>query len=132
MSHSLEELISKAIQSAQQAYAPYSNYLVGASLVARDDSVHDGCNIENAVYPVGICGERTALFKAVSMGHRDFNMIVIATKNGGSPCGVCRQALYEFAPDMRVVCVDFDRNITIDTSLRNLLPYGFSVKDLNS
>ncbi len=126
----LDTLIDQAIAVSKNAYAPYSHYHVGAALHTPDGSVICGCNVENASYPVGVCAERGAIAKAISDGHQTFDMIVIATLNGGSPCGMCRQMLYEFAPDLRVVCVTFDKQIIIDAPLRELLPYGFSPQDL--
>lgn len=117
--------IGKAIEASRKAYAPYSNFRVGALLLASNGQQFTGCNVENASYPASICAERTALVKAVSEGVKNFGLIVIATKNGGSPCGICRQMLYEFSPQMRVVCVNFDGEITIDTSLDQLLSHGF-------
>jgi cytidine deaminase len=124
------DLIQAAIAAADLAYAPYSHYRVGAVLRATDGTHYTGCNVENAAYPSCICAERTALVKAVSEGRRAFDLIVVATQNGGSPCGSCRQMLYEFAPDLRVVMVDFDRRITGDFTLRGLLPEGFGPSDL--
>lgn len=126
----LAALIKQAIAVAQQAYAPYSNYHVGAVLVGLDGRTFIGCNVENASYPVGWCAERSAIASAISQGVRDFVTLVIATKNGGSPCGMCRQALFEFAPDLRVLCVTFDGQIMIDAPLTDLLPFGFSPRNL--
>lgn len=124
-----DTLVTDAIAAAQRAYAPYSRFPVGAAL-QNGEQVFTGCNVENASYPAGICAERNALFHAVATGVRRFDMIVIATQNGGSPCGLCRQALYEFAPDLRVVCVDFAGRITLDAPLRELLPAGFGPDNL--
>ena len=124
--------IGKAIEASRKAYAPYSNFRVGALLIASNGQQYTGCNVENASYPASICAERTALVKAVSEGVKDFELIVVATKNGGSPCGVCRQMLYEFSPKMRVVCVNFDGEITIDTSLEQLLLHGFGPQHLDT
>lgn len=126
----LATLIQQAITASQNAYVPYSHYHVGAALLAQDGRVFTGCNVENAAYPVCICGERTALVKAVSEGARTFETIVVATVNGGTPCGVCRQMLYEFAPDLRVVIVDFSGKVYHDLMLRDLLPHGFRPDDL--
>lgn len=126
----LQALIQTAIAAAQRAYAPYSNYLVGAALLGKDGTVFSGCNVENASYPAGICGERTALVKAISEGAREFDAIVVATKNAGSPCGICRQMMYEFAPTMRVVLVDFEGKVGWDGRLDDLLPHGFRPEDL--
>ena len=89
-----EELYQRAVAASLQAYAPYSNYLVGAALLAHDGRVFEGVNVENAAYPLGICAERTAISKAASDGYRpgDFEAIGITA----SPCGGCRQWLYEF------------------------------------
>lgn len=132
MSDAPKPIINAAIAAADHAYMPYSHYPVGAALVAADGTVFTGCNVENAAYPAAICAERTALVKAVSEGVRDFDLIVVATNNGGSPCGVCRQMLYEFAPQLRVVCVTAAGEITIDTTLDKLLPHGFGPESLES
>jgi cytidine deaminase len=123
-------LIRAAIAASDNAYAPYSNYHVGAALLAKNGTVYTGCNVENASYPVCICGERTALVKAVSEGAREFDAIAVATSNGGTPCGMCRQMLFEFAPDLRVIIVDFSGKIYHDLPLRELLAFGFSPQDL--
>ena len=130
MDDSLNQLIKAAVKAADFAYAPYSNYRVGAVLRTTGGLQFTGCNVENAAYPSCICAERTALVKAVSEGHQAFDMIVVATRNGGSPCGSCRQMLYEFTPDLRVVMVDFDGNITADHKLSELLLMGFGPKSL--
>lgn len=131
MEDSLTPLIQAAIQAANFAYAPYSHYRVGAALRSiTDGRLFTGCNVENAAYPSCICAERTALVKAVSEGHQAFDLIVVATLNGGSPCGSCRQMLYEFAPSLRVVMVDFDGNITGDERLSDLLKLGFGPSHL--
>ena len=126
----LQTHIQQAIQARDYAYVPYSHYSVGAALVGVDGAVFTGCNVENASYPAGICAERTALVKAVSEGVRAFETLVIATDNGGSPCGVCRQMLYEFAPGLRVVTVDGDGAVVIDTTLDALLAHGFGPASL--
>jgi cytidine deaminase len=123
-------LIQRAIAASQNAYIPYSHYRVGAALLAQDGTVYTGCNVENASYPAGICAERTALVKAVSEGVRHFTAIVVATENGGTPCGVCRQMMYEFAPDLKVLIVNFAGEIQLETTLRDLLPHGFGPADL--
>ena len=121
-------LIEQAIGAAQNAYAPYSDYPVGAALLATDGIVFTGCNVENAAFPVTICAERVALVKAVSVGYRDFTAIAVATRDGGTPCGMCRQMLFEFSPNMRVIIVDADGKIHHDDTLRKLLPYGFETE----
>jgi cytidine deaminase len=126
----IQTLVKKAIDATQHAYIPYSHYPVGAALQAADGTIYTGCNIENAAYPVTICGERTALAKAVSEGQRQFTVIVVATRNAGSPCGMCRQMLFEFSPTMRVILTDLDGNIRSDCSLSDLLPDGFGPSSL--
>ena len=121
----IQALIRRAIDASKNAYIPYSEYPVGAALQTKNGAIYTGCNVENAAYPAGICAERTALVKAVSEGERDFEAIAIVTRNGGSPCGMCRQMLYEFAPDLRVVVADMNGEIHVDMSLNELLPQGF-------
>lgn len=130
MSASLADLIQAAIAASARAYCPYSGYRVGAVLLATDGRTFTGCNVENAAYPAGICAERGALMKAVSEGAQAFSTLVIATQNGGSPCGVCRQMLFEFAPRLRVVCVTLAGDIVIDSTLDALLPHGFGRESL--
>lgn len=124
------ELITAAIEASKQAYIPYSNYAVGAALRSTNGQIHTGCNVENASYPASICAERTALVKAVSEGCRSFDILVVATRDGGTPCGVCRQMLYEFSPDLRIILTDLAGTITLETSLKELLPHGFGPENL--
>ena len=125
------QLIQQAISASENAYVPYSNYAVGAALLASDGTLYTGCNVENAAYPATICAERTALVKAVSTGARQFDTLVVATRNAGSPCGICRQMLSEFAPDLRVLIVDFDGTLHTETTLRQLLPDNFDAGKLD-
>ena len=126
-----DALIQSAIAATEHAYIPYSQYPVGAALLASDGTVFTGCNIESAAYSPTICAERTALVKAVSEGHRSFDVIAVVTRNGGSPCGVCRQLMYEFAPEMTVVIADLDGKIHHTLSLSDLLPHGFGPSKLD-
>ena len=118
------ELIARAKEAMEFSYSPYSHYRVGACLLGRSGKLYTGCNVENASYGVSNCAERTALFKAVSEGEREFIAIAVATeKYLGWPCGICRQALYEFAPDLDVIVACGDE---VDSAtLRDLLPHGF-------
>ncbi len=125
-----QRLIQLAEEARQRAYAPYSKYRVGAALLGAEGTVFTGCNVENATYGATICAERTAVVKAVSEGVHEFEAIVIATVNGGSPCGICRQVLYEFSPDLTVIMTDAEGRVTHEGSLRDLLPQGFSPADL--
>ena len=129
-----DELRSKLIQTALEArkwaYAPYSNYLVGAALLTTSGRIYDGVNVENAVFPTTICAERVAVFKAVSEGERDFQAIAVVTENGGSPCGSCRQVLAEFGLDIKLLIADSAGNLVEELTLQELLPRAFTPKDL--
>lgn len=130
MKHNLTMLIGKAIEVSRRAYTPYSNYKVGAVLGCEDGQFFTGCNVENAAYPATICAERGALMKAISEGVQSFDILVVATHNGGSPCGMCRQMISEFGTDLRVVMVNFEGEIVLDTTLEALLPHNFSPTNL--
>jgi cytidine deaminase len=118
-------LIEQAMAARQNAYVPYSGYPVGAALLTAAGDVFTGCNIDNASYGATVCGERTAVFKAVSEGEREFQAIAVVTSNGAAPCGICRQVLYEFGPYMTVITADADGVITWEGPLTDLLPLGF-------
>ena len=120
----VDELVRAARIVRAEAYAPYSKYRVGAALLAADGTIFTGCNVENASYPASICAERVAITRAVSEGQRKFVAIAVATGNGGSPCGICRQVMFEFAPGMAVVIADETR-IHQETTVADLLPDGF-------
>ena len=124
-----QELVQLAREARKNAYTPYSHYNVGAALLTTSGPVFTGCNVENAVYPLCQCAERTAVVKAVSEGQREFAAIAIATRNGGSPCGACRQVLHEFAPHLRILLVDDAGNIRQYT-LDQLLPDSFGPESL--
>lgn len=121
-----EELKAAAIAMLDRAYVPYSRFPVGAALECADGSVYTGCNVENAVYPAGICAERNAIFHAVAEGHTDFARIAIAGRSEDYcyPCGICRQVMREFAPEMEVICLNKDGE-ELALPLRELLPHGF-------
>ncbi len=125
-----QQLVAAAIAASQHAYIPYSRYAVGAALLAGDGTLYTGCNVESASFSPTICAERTALVKAISEGQRDFMAVAVATRDAGSPCGVCRQLLYEFSPSMRVILADLDGNLRLTTTLEELLPHGFGPFDL--
>ncbi len=124
------ELINRALEARRFAYAPYSGYTVGAALLSISGEIYHGVNIENAAYPTSMCAERTAVFKAVSNGELAFSAIAIATENGGSPCGACRQVLSEFGLETLVLVVDNQGEVTLETTVGNLLPEAFSPSDL--
>ena len=124
-----KELVTLAVQVRQHAYAPYSNYPVGAALLGKSGRTYTGCNVENAVNSLGTCAERAAVFKAVSEGERAFETIAVVTSNGGAPCGSCRQVLAEFGLDMRVLIATPERVVTT-TTVRDLLPQAFGADHL--
>jgi cytidine deaminase len=129
-----DEQRRKLIQAAQEArrwaYAPYSNYPVGAALLSTSGKIYDGVNVENAAYPTGICAERVAVFKAISEGEREFTAIAVVTDNGGSPCGSCRQVLSEFGLGTIVVIADGNGQVVLETSISDLLPGAFGPEHL--
>ena len=125
----MKNTIKEAFKAMKNAYAPYSNYHVGACVLCKDGRTFYGANIENASYPAGICAERTAMSKAISEGDREFDRIVIATATGsGWPCGICRQFMYEFAPELKVVAGE-DEDSLEAYSLSDLLVKGFRLEE---
>ena len=125
-----KELVSQAVEAQKGAYVPYSHYQVGAALLTRTGKIYQGNNIENAVYPLTLCAERVAVFKAVSQGERQFEAIAVVTRNGGTPCGSCRQVLREFAKDIVVLIADDEGVIHQELTLEQLLPHSFGPEDL--
>ena len=122
-----QELIRMALAAREKAYAPYSNFMVGAALRAKDGRIYTGCNVENAAFGSTICAERTALLKAVSEGRRTGWMTLAIAGRGSDfcwPCGACRQMLYEFAPGLRVLAARGDGAFETAT-LDQLMPHGF-------
>jgi cytidine deaminase len=125
-----QRLITAAVEAQQWAYAPYSNYAVGAAVLSASGKIYEGVNIENAAYPMTICAERVAVFKAVSEGERQFQAIAVVTRNGGSPCGACRQVLAEFGLDTTVLLANTDGELVLSTTVQDLLPGAFQPEDL--
>ena len=124
------DLIRMANQARKWAYVPYSSYAVGAALLTESGRIYDGVNIENAAYPVTVCAERVAIFKAVSNGEKDFKALAVVTKNGGMPCGSCRQVMAEFGLDMTVIVADENEKIVAEKQVRDLLPGAFTPDSL--
>ena len=122
------QLIKLAQEAAKKAYAPYSGFNVGAALLCKSGNVYTGCNVENSSYGASNCAERTAVFKAVSEGERDFVKIAIVSEKGGLtfPCGICRQVLSEFMPNGRIVLYSDEQGIK-EFALNELLPYAFKL-----
>ena len=124
-------LVQAALAAQKNAYAPYSRYPVGAALLTETGRTVTGVNVENAAYPTGMCAERTAVFKAVSEGERRFRAVAVVTRNGGTPCGACRQVLSEFGLDTAVLIADESGRIREETTVRALLPASFGPGDLD-
>ena len=123
-----QQLLAAAKDAREQAYAPYSKFLVGAALLTDDGQIISGCNVENASYGLTICAERNAVFAAVTQGHRQFQAIALATVGGATPCGACRQVLAEFCDDLPILIVDVDQPDRVtETSLAVLLPGRFKL-----
>jgi cytidine deaminase len=120
-----QALIDLANEARKLAYAPYSNYPVGAALRTKTGRIYTGVNIENAAYPHTMCAERVAIFKAVSDGEKEFEVIAVVTNNGGSPCGGCRQVA-EFGLDTIVLLADGDGNLRKEMTVSELLPEAFT------
>lgn len=120
-------LIEVARNARKNAYVPYSKYKVGAALLSVNGNVYGGCNVENASYGLAICGERTAMVKAVSEGERNFVAMVVMTDDGGTPCGACRQFMAEFGLETIVVLVDKKGDYTLHT-VGGLLPDAFVLR----
>ena len=133
----IPELIHKAIAAREFAYAPYSNFCVGAALLTKSGKIYTGCNVENAGYSATNCAERTAFFKAVSEGEREFAAIAIVGGPRGplteycSPCGVCRQVMREFcAPDDFKIYLAKSPEDYREFTLEQILPMGFGPENL--
>lgn len=127
-----ERIIKSAMRVRHFAYAPYSQYQVGAALITRSGRIFTGVNVENAAYPAGICAERTAIFKAITAGEKDYIAMAVVTENGGTPCGSCRQVMAEFSLEMSVIVLDETGKIVLDTTVADLLPGAFGPNDLRT
>ncbi|WP_430141042.1 cytidine deaminase [Neobacillus pocheonensis] len=128
------QLIEEAKKAREKAYVPYSKFGVGAALLTTDGKVYHGCNIENAAYSMCNCAERTALFKALSEGDRDFQLLAVIadTERPCSPCGACRQVISELCPqNMKVILTNLKGDIQ-ETTVEELLPGAFSPEDLHA
>jgi cytidine deaminase len=125
-----QSLVDLANTARQRAYAPYSKYHVGAALRTKTGRIFTGVNVENAAYPHTMCAERVAIFKAVSEGEKEFEVIAVATDNGGSPCGGCRQVLAEFGLDTLVLIADGNGELLKEMTIKELLPEAFTPEHL--
>ncbi len=124
------ELIQAAADGRQMAYAPYSNYRVGAAVLAASGKIYQGANVENAAYPTCMCAERVAIYKAVTDGQKQFEAIAVVTANGGSPCGSCRQVMAEFGLDTVILIANTEGDLLSETTVAGLLPEAFIPSDL--
>ena len=122
-----QDLIRVALEAREYAYAPYSKFRVGAALLCRDGKVYTGCNIENATYGATVCAERTAVFKAVSEGQREFALLAVVSDSGDytRPCGICRQVLAEFCPDSFPILMCNTDGGYVKKILGELMPEAF-------
>ena len=120
-------LIEAAIKARENAYAPYSGYHVGAAALGGSGRVYAGCNVENTSYGLTVCAERVAILKAISEGEKEIAALAVATEGGATPCGACRQVLYEFGPTARVLTTAADGTFK-EVGLDELLPDAFSLK----
>ena len=127
----MKNLLHAAMRARKNTYAPYSKFKVGAAIETIDGRIFTGCNIENASYGLAICAERVAVFKAVSEGVKKFKRIVIVTgvKKPTPPCGMCRQVLFEFNPNLEIIIANTNGKV-IKTKLSKLFPYAFGPKNL--
>jgi cytidine deaminase len=125
-----KSLLAAAVAARRGAYAPYSNFSVGAALLGRDGRIWTGANVENASYGLGMCAERTAIFSAVTANARNFEAIAVAGPDGMTtmPCGACRQVLFEFAPQLRIIYAD--QGEVKSQTIQQLLPDAFGPAQL--
>jgi len=131
MNEELKELVESARQVREKAYAPFSNFRVGAAVLTKDGKIYTGCNIESASYGLTVCAERVAIWKAVSEGESEFtNVAVVAdTEELTPPCGVCRQIIWEFCGDVPVTFANLKGNVET-VQMKELLPRAFDTKFL--
>lgn len=124
-----ETLIKEAKEAGEQAYVPYSNFWVGAALRGKSGKIYRGCNIENASFSLACCAERTAIFKAVSQGEREFTELAVIADTEGvvSPCGACRQVMAEFFSDEVIIYLSNLKGKVMETNVEKLLPYSFKL-----
>lgn len=127
MAFDVRALIEAALVVRGRAYAKYSDFHVGAALLAADGRIYGGCNVENASYGLTICAERAAVFSAVTAGQRKFELLAIVSAGGVTPCGACRQVLAEFAPELPILLIDTAQpRHVVEVNLRDLLPGAFT------
>lgn len=126
------KLLEMAEEAKEKAYVPYSNFKVGAALLTKSQKVYTGCNVEVASYGATNCAERTAIFKAVSEGEREFEAIAIASSNEDEtfPCGICRQVIVEFGKDIKIILGNSKKGVVKVYDINELLPHSFTKDDM--
>ena len=125
----MEKLINAARLAKKYSYSPYSKYRVGAAVLTDNDTIISGCNVESSSYSLTCCAERTALFSAISNGHIKFKALAVITKDGGTPCGACRQVIWDLCGDIPIYIADENGNID-ETTSKALLPKAFDGNSL--
>lgn len=127
-----ETLVNRAVETMKNAYAPYSNFPVGAALITTDGTIYTGINVENAAYGSSCCAERVAIFTAIANGEREFAGIAVAaqTKRPVPPCGACRQVMSEFFDEQMPIFLVSETKETLTFTMDELLPFSFSPIDL--
>jgi cytidine deaminase len=125
----MKKLIDAARQAQKNSHSPYSKYKVGAAVLTDDNIIISGCNVESSSYSLTCCAERTALFSAVGNGHKKFKALAVITENGGTPCGACRQVIWELCGDIPIYIADENDKIDKTTS-KELLPNAFDDSSL--
>ena len=125
----MEKLINAARLAKKNSYSPYSKYKVGSAVLTDDDTIISGCNVESSSYSLTCCAERTALFSAISNGHNKFKALALITKDGGTPCGACRQVIWDLCGDIPIYIADENGNVD-ETTSKALLPKAFDGSSL--
>jgi len=125
----MEKLINAARLAKKNSYSPYSKYSVGAAVLTDDDTIISGCNVESSSYSLTCCAERTALFSAISNGHNKFKALAVITKDGGTPCGACRQVIWDLCGDIPIYIADENGKVD-ETTSKALLPKAFDGNSL--
>ena len=120
----MEKLIDAARLAQKHSYSPYSKYKVGAAVLTDDDTIISGCNVESSSYGLTCCAERTALFSAIGKGYRKFKALAVITENGGTPCGACRQVIWDLCGDIPIYIADENGKVD-ETTSKVLLPKAF-------
>jgi len=125
----MDKLINAARLARKNSYSPYSKYKVGAAVLTDNDTIISGCNVESSSYGLTCCAERTALFSAISNGHNKFKALAVITKDGGTPCGACRQVIWDLCGDIPIYVADENGKVE-ETTSKTLLPKAFNGNSL--